>query len=121
MAAWQIETREQLVIQANASPGPDFAALLPTVLVASQRSDVTATRVLEEAGAELANLARIVERRLERDDLPIAMCGGIFHNCELVRRVFAERVREACPKAELRDGIVDPVQGALAMARKMVP
>src|SRR3989449_9405871 len=32
MKFWQVETREQLVVAANATPSPDFAALFPAVL-----------------------------------------------------------------------------------------
>ena len=121
MAAWEVRSREELVVKGNATPPPDFAALLPVVLKCSRAGDATAARVLQEAAAELAQLATILIGRLASDELPVAMCGGVFRNCELVRTIFEQRVKEMYPPAQFMEDTVDPVEGALAMARRMVP
>jgi glucosamine kinase len=64
MKSWKIETREKLVLTANATPPPDFAALFPSVLALADSSDPIARDVLTQAGIQLAGLAGIVIRRL---------------------------------------------------------
>ena len=67
MKSWRLETIEQLVPAANATPPPDFAALFPAVLSLADSGDPIARDVLTQAGTQLANLAGILLRRLFPD------------------------------------------------------
>jgi N-acetylglucosamine kinase-like BadF-type ATPase len=118
MKSWGISSREQLVVAANKSP--DFAALLPAVLSAADAGDATARIVLTHAGRELATLAGIVIARLfgKRRAVPVAVSGGVFGNSAVVRQVFGKSIRAAYPHASLNTTVIDPVKGALALARK---
>jgi glucosamine kinase len=120
MNFWKVETFEQLVLAANASPPPDFAALFPVVLSAAEANDPLARDVLTRAGNELAALAKIVVRRVfaEGGNVPVAMSGGVFANSALVRQVFYNSLRSEYPDAAVKSAVVEPVQGALALARK---
>jgi glucosamine kinase len=120
MKCWKVETFEQLVLAANASPPPDFAALFPVVLSAAEANDPLARDVLTRAGNELAALAKIVVRRVfaEGGNVPVAMSGGVFANSALVRQVFYNSLRSEYPDAAVKSAVVEPVQGALALARK---
>jgi N-acetylglucosamine kinase-like BadF-type ATPase len=117
---WGVSTHEQVVVAANALRAPDFAALLPAVLSAEGASDAAAGGVLTQAGVELANLANIVMERIFKNarKIPVAMAGGVFSNCETVRRVFCARLSAINPGVLPNTSIVDPVTGALALARK---
>jgi glucosamine kinase len=120
MKSWAVTTREQVVLAANAAPFPDFAALLPAVLSAADAGDVTSRAVLTRAGVELATLAKIVIDRLfgNGDTVPVAVSGGVFCNCALVRQVFHDKLHAECPRTLLNPNIVDPVRGALELARQ---
>jgi len=108
-----------LVLAANASPSPDFAALLPGALLAADSWDALAQSILSQAGMELARLAKIVIRRLfDGDKVPVAMTGGVFSNCALVRQVFYNSLRSEYPNCPVNDTVIDPVRGALELARK---
>jgi N-acetylglucosamine kinase-like BadF-type ATPase len=117
---WGLSTREQVVLAANASPAPDFAALLPAVLSAADAGDAIAGTVLTQAGVELATLAKVVIERIYKNakSIPAAMAGGVLCNCEVVRQVFCDRLRARYPQVLPSTTIVDPVRGALALARK---
>jgi N-acetylglucosamine kinase-like BadF-type ATPase len=118
--SWALTTREQLVLAANASPSPDFAALLPAVLSAADSGDALAQSILTQAGTELARLAKIVIRRLfsDGDKVPVAMTGGVFSNCAVVRQVFYNSLRSGYPNCSVNLTVIEPVQGALELARK---
>jgi len=120
MKSWGVTTREQMVVAANATPPPDFAALLPAILFAANAGDATARAVLTRAGAELAALAKIVIGRLfgDAESVPVAVSGGVFLNCELVRRVFYDRLPGERPQVLPNATPVDPAKGALELARK---
>jgi len=120
MKAWGVSTREQLIVAANASPPPDFASLLPAVLDALHADDPTAHDILAQAGAELAALAKIVLTRLfgAGAAAPVAMSGGVFRNCSLIRQVFYNNLRLDYPKVVVNPSVVDPVKGALEIARR---
>ena len=120
MKSWDVTTREQLVIAANKSP--DFAALFPAVASAADAGDATARNVLGKAGGELANLVGIVIARLfgKRRAVPLAVSGGVFCNSAVLRRAFDKSVRSAYPRVSLNTTVIEPVQGALELARKGV-
>jgi glucosamine kinase len=120
LKAWAVDSRDKLVIMANSSPSPDFSALLPAVLSAADSADPTARAVLAQAGAELAGLAKIVIRRIfpEREGAPVAMAGGVFSNSALVRQVFYNSLRSEFPEIAPNPQIVEPVLGALDLARR---
>ena len=118
--SWGKPSQAELVLAANAAPAPDFAALFPSVLSVADQGDPAARAVLTRAGAELSSLAKIVILRLfsPGGPVPVAMSGGVFTNSPLVREVFYNSLRSQCPDAVLNHAVVEPVQGALALARR---
>jgi N-acetylglucosamine kinase-like BadF-type ATPase len=120
MKSWRLLTRESLVLAANGTPSPDFAALFPVVLASADSGDRIARDVLAQAGSHLAELAGIVIRRLFPDSgtVPVAMSGGVFGSSALVRQAFYNDLRSERPDAALNPGVIDPVRGALELARK---
>jgi glucosamine kinase len=121
LQAWKLNTIDELVPQANSTPPPDFPRLFPIVLRAADEGDPTARDLLVDAGAKLAALAAIVVRRLAADTpaatLPVAMTGSVFRQSPDVRRVFYNTLQTSLPGIEVRQDIVDPIEGALARAR----
>jgi N-acetylglucosamine kinase-like BadF-type ATPase len=118
--AWHLKTLDDLVRAANASPPADFSNLFPHVLAAAETGDPIARGVLTQAGAELAGLAKIVIGRIfeQASNVPVAMTGGVFRNSALVRNVFYNSLRSEYPQAVLSATVVEPVQGALELARQ---
>ncbi len=110
----------KLVPAANATPPPDFAALFPAVLTLADSGDRIARDVLTQAGTQLANLAGILLRRLfpHAGAVPVAMSGGVFGSSALVRQVFYNSLRSGRPDAVINPNVIEPVRGALELARK---
>jgi N-acetylglucosamine kinase-like BadF-type ATPase len=119
---WNLTTLDELVRHANASPPPDFSSLFPVVLAAADSGDRLAHHVLEQAGTELGALASSVIRRLfgGADSVPLAMAGGVFRQSEVVRQVFYNKVTAEFPRVTVNPTIIEPVQGALELARRAV-
>jgi glucosamine kinase len=119
LKAWGVTSVADLARAANSIPPPDFAALFPAV-AASQ--DDLAVQVLTLAGQELAAVANVVIRRLFPKDhnsaIRVAMTGGVFRHAPLVRQVFYNELRTLEPRAEVIPQVVEPVEGALRMARR---
>ena len=117
--AWGVTSLADLAGAANSVSPPDFAALFP-VVIASQ--DNLAAQVLTDAGRELAHVAAVVIRRLFAKDetgaVPVAMIGGVFRHAPLVCQVFYNELQQVDRRVEVNPEVVDPVQGALRMARR---
>jgi N-acetylglucosamine kinase-like BadF-type ATPase len=97
---------------------PQVAALFPLVLEAARQGDRVARRLLAEAAYDLAQLA--LARRLgHRRRVPVVCAGGVFRSSPALRRIFAHYVRGRMPSARVRLWQREPVEGALAMARKL--
>ena len=122
LAAWRVEPAD-LVRTANAIPAPDFAKLFPVVVHAEKEGDRTASTVLQQAGTELAELARAVIDRLWAHDemVRVGMVGGVFKNSAVIRAQFASTLRTLHAAAEIQMTVADPLVGALALARKCAP
>jgi N-acetylglucosamine kinase-like BadF-type ATPase len=119
---WKLRTLEEFVRTANSSP--DFAALLPAIISTADAGDRVAQRVLEQAGVELSELAAIVIRRLFAEScasstlVRLAMVGGVLRHSTRVRQHFSDEVRKFDPRVQVIQEIVEPVAGALQMARQ---
>ncbi len=99
---------------------PDFATFFPAVVSTADAGDATARQVLIEAGRELADLAAIVAGKLfpnPESPIPLAMAGGVFRYAPLVRETFYNQVCSLLHSVALNTEIVEPVHGALQMAR----
>jgi N-acetylglucosamine kinase-like BadF-type ATPase len=121
-AAWNLHSLDEFLRTANSNP--DFAALFPAILDAADTGNALAQRVLAQAADELAQLAGIVVRRLFAEGegnslgVPLAMAGGVFRHSVSVREMFCSIVCKLDPLLELNAQIVEPVAGALQMARQ---
>ncbi len=119
LETWKLADFDALIVFANSTPPPEFPRLFPVVLKAAAEGDSVARGLLACAGEELATLASIVLRRIaaEAPYVPVATTGSVFRQSAEVRRVFYNQLKESFPGIELRDDFVDPVMGALALAR----
>jgi glucosamine kinase len=117
LECWHLKTVEELAAAGNAAPAPDFARFMPAVLASAEAGDSTAYSILERAGVELADIASVVIRRVLGEDSQVAMSGCVFRHSEHVRQAFYNKVRELHPDAQVLSQVVDPLDGALSLAR----
>jgi N-acetylglucosamine kinase-like BadF-type ATPase len=119
--AWHLDSIEGLLQKANASPPPDFPQLFPAVESAASAGDAIAQQILSAAGNELAWLASVVIGHLWPKPQPVrvAIGGGVFAHSRLVRRTFWTQLRAERPCAAVSFKIIQPVTGALWMARRL--
>ena len=121
-AAWNLDSLDQFARTANSHT--DFAVLFPAILALADAGDALAQRVLTQAGGELAQLAGMVIQRLfgevraSASAVPLSMVGGVFQHALLVREVFSNQIRQLYPSVEVSSKVVEPVAGALQMARQ---
>jgi glucosamine kinase len=117
--SWGVTSLDDLARAANSTPPPDFATLFPAVAAIK---DVLALQVLSQAGRELAHVVAVVTQRLfPKEDaaaVPAAMTGGVFRHSPQVREDFYNELRKLDSRAEINPQVVDPVEGALRMARR---
>jgi N-acetylglucosamine kinase-like BadF-type ATPase len=122
-AAWHFSSFDQLVTLANSDKY--FAGLLPAVLTAADAKDAFACSVLHQAAVELTRLAMVVVRRLfpnnnghDVSSVPMVTAGGVFRYAQIVRDNFARLMHESDFKITLDPEVIEPVEGALQLARK---
>ncbi|HZR27287.1 MAG TPA: BadF/BadG/BcrA/BcrD ATPase family protein [Terriglobales bacterium] len=120
MDTWALATSEDFLRRASESPTPDFAQLVPAVLNAAEQGDALAREILMRAGAELAELALVVIRRLwpAEQRVRVAIAGGVLQNSALVRQAFVNAMRKVHSEIAVSFGNVESVMGALEMARR---
>ena len=116
---WRLHSLEELLKKGNSLPA--FADLFPVVEAAATAGDPLAQQILVAAGSELAALAGVVIGRLwpAAQAVPVAVGGGVFAYSQLVRDTFSNKLRARCPGASVNFKIIEPVAGALSMARRL--
>jgi glucosamine kinase len=116
---WSVNSISDLARAANSIPPPDFAALFPAV---AANKDELALQVLSRAGLELAQVGAVVTHHLfpanQVKTVPVAMVGGVFRHSVLTKGDFYNELRRLDPRVEITENVVDPVEGALRLARK---
>jgi len=120
LQAWNLHDLGQLVEMANSHPAPDFPRLFPVVLKAAGERDGMARALLADAGSQLAGLtAKVVSRLMPKSPhAPIAMTGSVFRQSTEVRQVFYNCLHARFPGLQVRNDLVEPVEGALVRARR---
>jgi N-acetylglucosamine kinase-like BadF-type ATPase len=111
-----IRDAAELVVWAAAATRSDVAALAQAVAVAGEARDPAATAILEAAASELAHGVAVLSRRLGPwpGSAPIAFVGGLLGSGGGLRSWMEAALGPG--RAGLREGVVDPVRGAGAMA-----
>jgi glucosamine kinase len=120
---WHFARIEEVVAEANRVPGPDLAALTPVVLACAEEGDAVARRVLVNAGRELADLAVLAIEKLHElepatSPPTVAVSGSVLQRIVPVRQTMIESLRAKFPALEILTEPVDPLDGALWLARK---
>lgn len=95
----------------------DFATLFPTICKAAEEADPTAWYVLNEAGRELADMALAVAQSLALVRGTVCGAGSVFRYAPLVRSAFRGALAANAAHLIYDEKLVEPVLGALAMAR----
>lgn len=118
---WEIGSLGEIVERANLRPGPDFAALVPTVARCAEAGDELAIALLERAGAELAEQVALVALKMREsggaDDIQVAYTGGVIENIDLVCFSMIEALQNAAPEVMVMESVADALEGALWLAR----
>jgi glucosamine kinase len=105
---------EQLISDNNL----DCASLFPAIVEASRQGDMTAWYVLSEAGRELADMALAVSQKLRLVRGTVCGAGSVFLHAALVRSSFRGALAANAAHLFYDEKVVEPVLGAVAMARK---
>jgi glucosamine kinase len=115
--------RRALAFLKNAETAASPAGLFPSVVAEAEAGNPLAREILLAAGAELAKLgggvcADLFGSAQTSTRVNIAMAGGVFKHSDLVRKSFVEELVLLYPQAVVRDDVIEPVEGALWMARQ---
>jgi glucosamine kinase len=116
---WHLDSIDALIQRANATPPPEFPRLFRVVVQASEKGDQIARELLARAGSELAALAAIVLQCVSPAPpyVPVATTGSVFRQSEEVRQVFYNQLQSRSPGLKVLEDFVEPVMGALELAR----
>ncbi len=101
----------------GAEPG-EIASIAPAVLDAARRGDAIARGITEAAADELvAHVAALVDKFPGKAAIPVALAGGNLEPERALRPLVLKRLQRL-PRASAIETPLDPVLGALALARR---
>ena len=121
---WGTPNLDDLVNLGDSTPGPDFAALAPTIHDLADAGDPVAIEVLKQAAADLVEFVLLVRAKLLRKhkiagEVPVAWTGGIIEKMTLVREAFFAGLHAAAPEMPVGTESVVSLEGALWRAKRL--
>jgi N-acetylglucosamine kinase-like BadF-type ATPase len=121
---WDLPSVDALIEFANTQPPPRYGSQFAREVVAcADRSDAVAQEILEQGGADLAYLVRLLIERMRTIEgsafeVPaVAFAGSILAKVQRMRSAIEHSVRLGYPDIRIIAEPVDPVLGALWRAR----
>ena len=121
---WGTSSIGALIAKANSRPRPDFAMLAEAVSRCAAQGDALARSVLERAGEELAAQVSIVVSKMRAaacevsDTQRIAFTGSVLAHIAPVREAMVAALRLTHPGSVVDERPTEPIEGALARARR---
>jgi N-acetylglucosamine kinase-like BadF-type ATPase len=99
----------------------EIGALAPVVIRIARGGDAMASEILDDAGLELASLVLALIRRLglERQSVSVVCSGGLLRASRVMRQLLRRHLHARAPEARLSVLRREPVEGALALARRL--
>ena len=122
--AWQCAAPPELLMvwRARQPTVAEVAQLTPVVAAAAEEGDWLARAILQDAAAELARcvVTAVTQLDLGDDPFPLIMSGGVLHHVPLVAEELIAQVAAAAPGVAPRVLDIEPVNGAIHIARQLL-
>jgi N-acetylglucosamine kinase-like BadF-type ATPase len=120
LAAGLVKSFDELVRWTNAAEPREIAALAPAVFGAASRGDAVARGLVDAAADELAALvAPLIAAFGGKGTIPVALSGGHLAPGRPLRAPVETRLKRE-RRLEILEAPLDPAEGALAMARRII-
>ncbi|HEY1159893.1 MAG TPA: BadF/BadG/BcrA/BcrD ATPase family protein [Terracidiphilus sp.] len=121
---WGTPSLDDLVNLGDATPGPDFAALAPTINELAEAGDPVALSVVQQAAADLVEFVLLVRSKLRRKhgiagEVPVAWTGGVVEKMTIVREAFFAGLHAAAPVMPVGQEPIVSLEGALWRAKRL--
>jgi N-acetylglucosamine kinase-like BadF-type ATPase len=121
---WGTTSLDDLVSLGDSTPGPDYAALAPTINELAEAGDTVAVGILKQAAADLVDFVLLVRSKLLRKhniagEVPVAWTGGVVEKMPLVRNAFFAGLKAAAPAMPVGTESVVSLEGALWRAKRL--
>ena len=120
LAALGLQHFDDLIRWGTAATPAQVAALAPHVLAAAREGDGVAQRAVRDGARELVGLVAALERHFPGGGpVPVALAGGLLLPDSPLSAAVRDALAEHAPRTRVDEGPVDPVIGALRLAREM--
>jgi N-acetylglucosamine kinase-like BadF-type ATPase len=121
---WGTPTIDELVNLGDSTPGPDFAALAPSISQLAEEGDPVALGVLQQAAADLVGNVLLVRSKLRRkhhlvEEVPVAWIGSVIGKSRLVREQFFAGLHAAAPDMPVGQKETVGIEGAVWRAQRL--
>lgn len=124
MKIWGTKDMDEFINLGDGTPGPDYAALAPTINELAEAGDVVSVGVLEQAAVDLVAFVLLVRAKLRskhgvRGEVPVAWTGSVIAKMSIVREKFFARLQTAAPEMPVGTEEVVALNGAIWRAERL--
>jgi glucosamine kinase len=120
LRALRLNGLPELVRWATTAEVPAVAGLAPEVLAAAEEGDAVAGALVDAGADDLATHVRALAERFPREaEVGVALGGSLLARSDDYRKRVIARIVADVPAAKIRPETVDPVLGAIQLARAL--
>ncbi|MGB0066031.1 MAG: BadF/BadG/BcrA/BcrD ATPase family protein [Terracidiphilus sp.] len=124
MKLWGTKDMDEFINLGDGTPGPDYAALAPTINELAEAGDAVAVGTLEQAAKDLVDFVLLVRSKLRRkygltSEVPVAWTGSVIAKTKIVREKFFAGLRAAAPEMPVGTEEVVALKGAIWRAERL--
>ena len=124
MKIWGTKDMDEFINLGDGTPGPDYAALAPTINELAEAGDAVAVGVLEQAAVDLVAFVLLVRAKLRRKhdvavEVPVAWTGSVIAKMTIVREKFFAGLNAAAPEMPVGTEEVVALNGAIWRAERL--
>ncbi len=124
MKIWGTKDMDEFINLGDGTPGPDYAALAPTINELAEGGDPVAIGTLEQAAVDLAAFVLLVRAKIRRkhgvmEEVPAAWTGSVIAKMKIVRERFFAGLQTAAPEMPVGTEEVVALNGAIWRAERL--
>ncbi|MGH9559857.1 MAG: N-acetylglucosamine kinase, partial [Terracidiphilus sp.] len=124
MKIWGTKDMDEFINLGDGTPGPDYAALAPTINELAEAGDAVAVGALQQAASDLVNFVLLVRAKLRRkhgvaSEVPVAWTGSVIAKMNIVRNKFFAGLHAAAPEMPVGAEEVVALNGAIWRAKRL--
>ena len=116
---YSIKTADELITKVY-KENFDIATIAEVVLIAAEKKDQPAHRILLEEADELIHHLSTIMKKMDTIDLRVSFAGSLISNNNIYSDMLRDKITTSLPSVKIVEPRHSPIEGALLLAKELL-